>query len=166
MGGAGVGELDAVGEGGGGLREGRPRVLLDEVRVDLDHEGLAGVLHRLVGVFLRALHQRHGGPARQVGRGGQGGREGGLRAVVLELVEEDVFPQKQVFNYLNANFLNFRADFDAPNGKTLSAIYEVKGLPTLIFLDPNGVVLERKLGAVGYSDIKKMGDAALAKMKK
>lgn len=83
-----------------------------------------------------------------------------------KMMEEDVFTQKPVFNYLNANFLNFRADFDAPNGKTIAGIYEIKGLPTMIFLDPNGVVLERQLGAAGYSDIKKMGDAALAKMKK
>ncbi len=82
------------------------------------------------------------------------------------MVEEDVFPQRQVYEYLNANFLNFRVDFDASNGKTLASLYEVKGLPTMLFLDPQGVVLERILGAVKHSEIKRTGDLALGRMKK
>jgi thioredoxin 1 len=82
-----------------------------------------------------------------------------------KMMEEDVFTQKTVFDYLNNRFLNFRADFDAENGKRLAGIYEVDGLPTIIFLDPQGVVLTRFKGAAQYSDLKRLGDAALAKMK-
>jgi thioredoxin 1 len=82
-----------------------------------------------------------------------------------KLMEEDVFTQKPVSDYLNKHFLNFRADFDSENGKRLTGIYEVDGLPTVLFLDPQGVVLTRFKGAAQYSDLKKLGDAALAKMK-
>ncbi len=82
-----------------------------------------------------------------------------------KVLEEDVFTQKPTFSYLNAHFLNFRADFDAENGQTIASIYEVKTLPTILFLDPKGVVLERKTGGLTFSEIKRMGDSALAKMK-
>lgn len=82
-----------------------------------------------------------------------------------KVLEEDVFTQKPTFSYLNTHFLNFRADFDAENGQTIASIYEVKSLPTILFLDPKGVVLERKTGGLTFSEIKRMGDSALAKMK-
>lgn len=82
-----------------------------------------------------------------------------------KVLEEEVFTQKQTFSFLNAHFLNFRADFDAENGQTIASIYEVKLLPTVLFLDPKGVVLERKTGGLTFSEIKRLGDSALAKMK-
>ena len=82
-----------------------------------------------------------------------------------KVLEEDVFTQKPTFTFLNANFLNFRADFDLEAGQTIASIYEVKTLPTILFLDPKGIVLERKTGGLTFSEIKRMGDSALAKMK-
>lgn len=82
-----------------------------------------------------------------------------------KVMEEDVFTQEETFRYLNASFLNFRTDFDSPSGNTIAAIYEVKTLPTVLFLDPKGVVLERHTGIANPSLLRTMGDSALSKMR-
>lgn len=78
-----------------------------------------------------------------------------------KVMEEDVFTQTSVYQYLNANFLNFRTDFDSPAGKTIAEIYAVEKLPTILFLAPNGVVLERHTGIANPSVLKALGDSAL-----
>lgn len=83
-----------------------------------------------------------------------------------KVMEEDVFTQPVVSQYLNSNFLNFHTDFDSPSGQTIAAIYEVEKLPTVLFLAPNGVILERHLGIANPSLLKTMGDSALGKLKK
>jgi thiol:disulfide interchange protein len=83
-----------------------------------------------------------------------------------KVMEEEIFTQQPTFTYLNKNFLNFRTDFDSPSGKTIASIYEVKTLPTVLFLDPQGVVLERHTGIANPSVLTSLGNSALAKMKK
>ena len=83
-----------------------------------------------------------------------------------KVMEEEIFTQPETLHYLNKNFLNFRTDFDLQTGKTIASIYEVKTLPTVLFLDPQGVVLERHTGMANPSVLKTLGDSALAKMKK
>ena len=83
-----------------------------------------------------------------------------------KVMEEEIFTQPPTSRYMNSNFLNFRADFDAPAGQTIASIYEVKSLPTVLFLDPQGVVLERHTGMANPSVLKTLGDSALGKMKK
>lgn len=83
-----------------------------------------------------------------------------------KVMEEDVFTQPAVSQYLNKHFLNFHTDFDSPAGKTIAQIYEVEKLPTVLFLTPNGVVLERHLGIANPSLLKTLGDSALGKMRK
>lgn len=82
-----------------------------------------------------------------------------------KVMEEEIFTQPPTFNYLNRHFLNFRTDFDSPAGKTIASIYEVKSLPTVLFLDPQGVVLERHTGMANPSVLRSLGDLALGKMK-
>ena len=82
-----------------------------------------------------------------------------------KVMEEDVFTQTDTYRYLNKNFLNFRTDFDSSAGNTIAAIYEVKSLPTVLFLNPQGVVLERHTGIANPSLLRTMGDSALGKLK-
>jgi hypothetical protein len=74
--GEGSGREALISEGGGGLGEGRSCVFLDEVGVDVDHEGLVGVVEHghvrdVLVVVHCALHERHGGLASEVRAGGQ-----------------------------------------------------------------------------------------------
>lgn len=83
-----------------------------------------------------------------------------------KVMEEEIFTQPETVRYLNTNFLNFHTDFDSPAGNTIASIYEVKTLPTVLFLDPQGVVLERHTGMANPSVLLELGNSALAKMKK
>lgn len=83
-----------------------------------------------------------------------------------KVMEEEVFTQKPTFTYMNANFLNYKVDFDSQNGKNIAAIYGVSSLPTVIFVDPKGVELERHKGMATHTKLVSMGDAALKKLKK
>ena len=80
-----------------------------------------------------------------------------------KVMEEEVFSQKPTYSYLNANFINYKVDFDSPNGKTVASIYEVKTLPTVLFVNPQGVVLARKVGMATHSSLMEMGREALKK---
>jgi thiol:disulfide interchange protein len=83
-----------------------------------------------------------------------------------KVMEEEIFTQPGVFLFLNANFLNFRTDFDSPAGRTIAEIYEVEKLPTVLFLAPNGVVLERHTGMANPSVLRSLGNSSLEKWKK
>ncbi len=83
-----------------------------------------------------------------------------------KVMEEDIFTQKEVSRYLNSNFLNFHTDFDSESGKTIASIYEVSKLPTVLFLDPQGVVLEQHVGIANPSVLTALGNSALQKMGK
>ena len=83
-----------------------------------------------------------------------------------KVMEEEIFTQQPTYQYMNSNFLNFHTDFDTPAGQTIASIYEVKVLPTVLFIDPQGVVLERHTGMANPSVLKTLGESALQKMKK
>jgi len=80
-----------------------------------------------------------------------------------KIVEENVFTSKDATTDLNVNFLSLKVDVDKSKGADIAAIYEVEALPTLLFLNANGEVLERRIGAVGVEDFKKLTRAAMAK---
>jgi thiol:disulfide interchange protein len=82
-----------------------------------------------------------------------------------KVMEREVFSDPVVYEYLNKNFLSFRVDVDAPNGKPVAEIYEVAGMPTVVFVDPKGVELERELGLITGKRFLRVADGALAKMK-
>lgn len=83
-----------------------------------------------------------------------------------KVMEEDIFTQPEVARYLNSKFLNFHTDFDSEAGKTIASIYEVSKLPTVLFLNPQGVVLEQHIGIANPSVITALGNSALQKMGK
>lgn len=82
-----------------------------------------------------------------------------------KVMEEELFTQTQVYQKLNADFLNFKVDYDLPSGKTIAGLYEVQVLPTVLFLDPQGVVLTRYKGGLGTSSqFLQLAQEALSKM--
>lgn len=77
-----------------------------------------------------------------------------------KVMEEEVFSHPEAYQYVNQHFLAFRTDFDSPSGRTIAEIYEVKTLPTVLFLNPQGVVLQRKTGMLTLTTLRSIGDAA------
>ena len=68
-------------------------------------------------------------------------------------------------HYLNENFINYKVDADEWNGIQLTAQYDVKVLPTLLFLDSSGKVLVRKKGAAFQTELYNLGDQAIEAFK-
>lgn len=79
-----------------------------------------------------------------------------------KLMDEEVFTDNTTASYLNKNFLSYKVDAEKGNGPNLALVYNVSVYPTLLFLDEKGRVLERKEGAAFYSELKEMGDRAIA----
>lgn len=83
-----------------------------------------------------------------------------------KVMEENLFTQAPVSKYLNDHFLSFRTDFDSPAGRTIADIYAVDKLPTVLFLDPNGVVAGRYTGVPTLTTLMQQGDLARVATKK
>jgi len=81
-----------------------------------------------------------------------------------KVMDEEVFSLPVVYNFLNANFMCLRVLYDSPTGKNISSLYEVESLPTVLFLSPKGVVLERETGMSTPTRLQTMGNAALKKL--
>lgn len=79
-----------------------------------------------------------------------------------QIMEEEVYSQMNVSNYLNKNFISYKVNAEKLNGPDLSALYQVKSFPTLLFMDTRGRVIERIEGSVTGSHLIQTGNLALA----
>lgn len=66
-------------------------------------------------------------------------------------LKANTFTSAEVAEYYNANFINVELDGEKGDGAALVRKYEVKGYPTLLFINPNGKVVKE---ALGYQDVK------------
>jgi thiol-disulfide isomerase/thioredoxin len=76
-------------------------------------------------------------------------------------MSNDVFPNSDVGNYYNNNFINVKMDMEKGEGKTLAAKYSVNAYPTLLFIDGNGKVVHMSKGAKPVNDFIHLGKAAM-----
>lgn len=81
-----------------------------------------------------------------------------------KLMDEDVFTDEEFAEYMNANFINYKVDAEKANGPNLALIYQVMAFPTLLFLDGDGKVLVRKVGAAYQTELRSMGEQARAEV--
>ncbi len=79
-----------------------------------------------------------------------------------KMMDEDVYPDKKLGDFMNANFISYKSNAEKGNGVTLAVVFNVRYYPTLLFLDAKGHELERKEGAMFYTEIKEMANRALA----
>ncbi|WP_294241044.1 thioredoxin family protein [uncultured Chryseobacterium sp.] len=69
-----------------------------------------------------------------------------------KLMAKNVFPQKTVGDYYNANFVNAKIDMEKGEGIEIAKKYNVKAFPTYLFVDGNGELVHRTLGYVEEGD--------------
>lgn len=69
-----------------------------------------------------------------------------------KLMAKNVFPQKAVGDYYNANFINAKIDMEKGEGIDIAKKYNVKAFPTYLFVDGNGELVHRTLGYVEEKD--------------
>ncbi|MGQ9847211.1 MAG: thioredoxin family protein [Bacteroidales bacterium] len=62
-------------------------------------------------------------------------------------LEKNVFTNKEVGNFYNENFINYRLDMEKGEGKDFQKQYGVSAYPTLLFIDANGNIQHRYVGA-------------------
>ena len=62
-------------------------------------------------------------------------------------VSETVFPQEKLGDFYNPLFINFKIDAESPAGKEFVKTYPVTGYPTFFFIDGNGKVIHKIVGA-------------------
>lgn len=79
------------------------------------------------------------------------------------LMEKDVFMDRDLGNFFNENFINYKVDAEKGNGVNLAQIFNIKAYPTLLFLNDKGQVLERKEGAAYHSELRAMAESAISK---
>ena len=78
-----------------------------------------------------------------------------------KMMDQDVFTHQETADEINKNFISYKVDAEKENGLIVSFNYDVKQYPTLLFLDAEGKVLERKDGAAYQSELLSMAQSAL-----
>lgn len=71
-------------------------------------------------------------------------------------MDMNVFNQKEIGDFYNARFINFKIDAEVGEGIELAKQYEVKGYPTYIFVDTEGTPLIDAGSSIGRSDVESM----------
>lgn len=75
-----------------------------------------------------------------------------------------VFPNKELGEYFNGNFVNAKIDMERGEGPTLAYKFKVRAYPTLFFIDPNTQqVVVQALGFRQAEDLLSIGKQAAAK---
>ncbi len=75
----------------------------------------------------------------------------------------NVFPDEQVSKYFNENFINYKLDMEKGEGPKIAQNYKVTAYPTLLFIDGEGNVKHRVLGAQSVEDLIGAGKTAVQK---
>ncbi len=84
-----------------------------------------------------------------------------------KMLQANVFPDKELGDYFNKNFINAKIDMESEEGVRLASMYAVRGYPTLFFIDPNtGKVVKEILGYTETSKLLDTGQSVVKKAKK
>ena len=79
-----------------------------------------------------------------------------------KIMDENVFRDRSFTDYLNENFISYKVDAEKGNGTQLASIFGVQVYPTLLFVDKDGVVVERIDGSATQTKLRRAGNRALA----
>ena len=76
-------------------------------------------------------------------------------------LKSKTFNNREVGDFYNENFINLAFDGENGEGKMLAEKYQVKGYPTLLFLNEKGEVISRSMGFVSPKEFISLGKTAL-----
>jgi thiol-disulfide isomerase/thioredoxin len=63
-----------------------------------------------------------------------------------KMMDRNTFPNKEVGEFFNANFINAKIDMEKGEGPTLAQEYGVRAYPSFLFVDADGALVHRSLG--------------------
>lgn len=78
-------------------------------------------------------------------------------------MDDEVFALSSTSRMVNRNFVSYKINAEKDNGPNLATIFEVYAYPTLLFLDADGNILERKDGSLSNSQFLNMAESAIIK---
>ena len=73
----------------------------------------------------------------------------------------NVFTEESVGDFYNANFINVKIDMEEGEGLDFAKEYNVVAYPTLLFIDSEGAIVHKRLGAVPAPEFVNFGKDAL-----
>lgn len=65
---------------------------------------------------------------------------------VCRKMKKSVFSDKEIGDLFNKSFINAQSDIESEEGKKIVNDYEIIGTPTLLFLTPDGQVINKSSG--------------------
>lgn len=77
-----------------------------------------------------------------------------------KVMARDIFPQEEVGEFFNANFINAKIDMEKGEGIEIRKKYEVNAFPTYIFVNGDGELVHRGLGSMPAENFIELGKAA------
>lgn len=63
-----------------------------------------------------------------------------------KMLEKNIFPQEEVKDFFNQNFINAHYDMEKGEGPAIAARYGIRSYPTMLFLNGDGEVIAKGLG--------------------
>jgi len=75
----------------------------------------------------------------------------------------NIFPDAEVSKFYNENFVNYKLDMEKGEGPKVAQNYKVTAYPTFLFIDGDGNVKHRVLGAQSVEDFISSGKTAVQK---
>lgn len=78
-----------------------------------------------------------------------------------KMMDQDVFPDKNIAEFFNKNFISYKVDGEKGNGQNLAALYDVKAYPTLIWVNTKGRVMARTEGGTYHTELMELAESAL-----
>lgn len=64
-----------------------------------------------------------------------------------KMLQKYVFTDKAVGDFYNSKFINVKMDMEKGEGPALSQVYPLEAYPTLMYIDGNGKLLKKFIGA-------------------
>ena len=77
------------------------------------------------------------------------------------IMKQEVFPDEEVGQFYNENFINVQMDMESGEGLILGKKYDVSAYPTLLFISPEGKLLHKSVGFMPAEALLDLGKAAL-----
>ncbi len=78
-----------------------------------------------------------------------------------KVMDEELYMDEDFAATMNEHFISYKVDVEKGNGSNLNRIFSVNVLPTLLFLDADGNVLQREDGALSHSAFLNMAANAI-----
>jgi thioredoxin-related protein len=77
-----------------------------------------------------------------------------------KVMAQNVFTQKEVGDFYNQYFINYKLDMEKGEGLDFAKTYKVKAYPTFLFIDGDGNLVHQSLGSRPVQSFIELGEAA------